>query len=741
MTTISWPARFSTASWTVPLPESTGFEKGATGRGTVIGLGPGANASRRTLLRRLWNVHTVMRRFVPLLTAFLIGLPLAHGLPGLSLIDEVSVEDAPGDATINGVPSDDLDLLAARLAIEEESLVAELTIADLQTALEKGQGDDQTRPWFWSRIHFDSAAFHVVWEIDSHRSNSGAFVDDTLVALYREDESGWTLLYEAPAENRLDDNVLSATLPMSALTTPENFSPGPGSTIQVESATSYYDPGQDPHGTGSYGIIFRQTQGTITGADDVAFPDGSIVELPGDEAGILGLSTVQPIRFSNGEATTYHWPVAVTNNDEARIEAVLSVDADEELVVSAPELVSLSPGERRVVDVFATAPFQHRHGGERNIDIHVEGGGVESTLALRIQYLEVPQPSGHHQQAYLHGFNGGSSPPRYWMDTIQEPEAPTSVHSAFASFQCRSGADQEDGRGLAFPLEPALKLGVDADLGRTAHFTGTFYTQSARPAGEFVAELVAYKIVDGQPSKLLATDHGATTMPLAASGAEDVPIDLALRVPEVFDYLESGSGYNMAMLVGFCAGMPIGSDFGPQVVDQLADSRMAISDGAISLPFHDFHEAISIPASSSLKLSVADAVASAAPGATILWEATTESETAEALTIRTLGLHGDEATVHGSSFHAGDTIPVSFIVPNGRGERFEIIIQVQGQSTGDTAAIRLIVDVDSASTRNDADLVDAFAPEVESSGVGFVGFVIIVGLALRRGHDPGRGAK
>lgn len=644
--------------------------------------------------------------------------PGAMSIP-LGFVQEVSVEDATGDAHINGIPAEYLDITDVRITTNLTHLHAEMGVLDAQTARDSGQGGGFSQPFYWVTLEFQGEEFDLVWETDWGAAGS-AQIDRTMFQLFRRDADGWSLIAEALAEVDLNNDRLRGGLPLNAIQATKGFSPGPGESLSFLRAASYFDPAQDPHDPFGQSHPLAATKGMVEGTDEVEFPEDSVIIVDGDASEGLALGTSRPIRFSNGEATTYHWPVLVSNRGASQMELVVSTKATGDFTVHAPQTILVAADSQVVVDVFATAPFAHEHGAVREVLVSVDGGGNHAKLPLVVKYLDVPQPAGHHDTVFFHtsGADGGAA--FNWFDTRREPEQSTEPESPLGSVTCFDGSTQTDGRGVAFPLFPELVIGVDARIDEPAIMTGTFTNHIPHAEGEFFARFYTYDTVTENPYSTpfnpASKDSVSMVLP-ATTASSSTDFAFALPVPEILDRLEPGAQQNLAIQVGFCDGRPPSSDFGPHAAEREAGLRMRISDVSVVLPFDEYHDEIPIDVGRGITVDVGQAKRTAAPGAVVLWNIHTDGEATGELGINTLGLHSELLQIHGERFHVSDTIPVSITVPENQGDMLEAIVEVYlVDEPQRRAALRLVVDIDETSTNDDRRLVEDLQPQVESPG-------------------------
>lgn len=627
-----------------------------------------------------------------------LALPVTAAQP-------VTFEDPAGDATIRGtVPMQGLDLLGGEISLAGGNLTVLLRL-DNAAFMQDAAAPSVFGGWeYWVELAYRADVFHIVMEPGlgafPDDSNPGTTIDTSVAHLYRRDEARsppWLKLYEGSASIDREASTIAADLALDSLVAVDGFHPGPGEPVQVMSAASFFDEGLgSPHDFPRDGAIIPL--GTLSGGDSAALPADAFVALPIQGTLGLSLSTPQPVRFSNGEATTYHWPISVTNRLDERIEAVVSVEGSDDLTLRSPELLLLEAGEERVMDVFATAPFQHDHGGQRSLTVTVTAGGQSSAMDLTIQYLDVAQPAGHHPTVFLHTKNiGGGSYGSVWMDTLPETDRPHDARMELRPTACLEDGEPRDGQGLFHALEPGLLIGVDARMDETAHLTGSMEVP-AFGGGVLAARLVVYDPVSYNPDRQVI-DELAVQVPVGPiAQATTIPLDLDLPLPPELDLLPPTSGLNLALQVGLCAEQTLGT----VAVPHEALTPFIPHGASLTLPLDEYHDVLPVEADHGVVLTVAEPRRRGAPGTTILWEVTVQGD-ASGYDAELFGVAAADAVLHARHPGAGEVIPVSLVVPDARdGDVLELILAVSAvDDPTRSAVLRLTAIVDSSHEGDD----------------------------------------
>lgn len=181
----------------------------------------------------------------------------------------------------------------------------------------------------------------------------------------------------------------------------------------------------------------------------------------------------QPMRSSNGAATTYVYTVLVQNPGEPFEAAFSSIGVPSGWSVEFPQsTVPLATGVSEH-PVLVSVPFAHQHGSTPTFVVKVGDGQRSGQVRLGIDYPSVPQPSGHHPNVYMHTENyGGVDADVYeltrmygkawgWMNTLEGALDEGDDQVPLAGYSTSTG--MEAGYGWFLYLSD-LRLGLDFQL-------------------------------------------------------------------------------------------------------------------------------------------------------------------------------------------------------------------------------------------------------------------------------------
>lgn len=677
-----------------------------------------------------------MRSVPALLLAMflLLGLaPTGSAQPGgLPLPPPIVLEDPAGD--LEGPAPDQgagfVDVVRAEVTPGLEELGLKVTVADLTADAASGFQLE-----FWLAFEYRGVPYHfaILGQTSAPLPDEvrTTLVGDPYAVLYRMDEDFPPRLHEAPAGLDVAGRTWNATLPWAAIEG-GGYSPQPGEALRLVDVASLWDATltSSPH----QGAPLTTTG--ITAADVAAFPEGTFLPVPG-AVGDLALTTPLPVRSSNGEATTFHWPVEVINRGGRELDVTFELEADG-AEGRVPPGLRLPPAASAVVNVFVTVPFAHQHGTLREFPLTARAGpGDQATLRLGVDYPAVAQPAGHHPDLYVHGaerhlFGAAQLPVPYgaWMNTLEDDEASTAQRIQPDFDNCPLPPDMplppplppvpslgDLGSSWTIPLGPALAMGLDARLGETSGLDLELEAIAAMPAGRLHGRLMlASETFDGFGPFYNQTDPARASVQVPSQpGPGSVALHLDLPTPASLDLVPPRRGENLVLGLIFCPDLPPPSGFGPGVATGFASilgqAPYALRPGAhLRLAVDEYHDIIPVDhAAQGLFLTVDEPVARAAPGATVVFRPRV-SFPANGTGEHAVRLFGTGAA-H-ADLLAGDVVqgpeelelPVAFVVPDAAaGEAFDLLLDVtHTQEPSRSVALRLTVVVDPASSRDDA---------------------------------------
>ena len=196
------------------------------------------------------------------------------------------------------------------------------------------------------------------------------------------------------------------------------------------------------------------------------------------QAGHVLLSSPQPFRASNGEATTLAYNVSAHNLGAADDELVLAARGVPSGVAVrlATDRLQVPAGGSQAFTVWVTVPFAHEHGSATSFVLEATSAAADASIGrveLGVRYLTVPQPAGHHDTLFVHtreqdpitaqvvttvpGIYGTDG----YLNTLEDD--PADAGFGLSSSFGYNGAT-EDLYDYVVDLSPSLLIGLDADL-------------------------------------------------------------------------------------------------------------------------------------------------------------------------------------------------------------------------------------------------------------------------------------
>jgi hypothetical protein len=608
--------------------------------------------------------------------------------------------------------------------VSDAGMEVRLTVADLQADPAAMAGWD-----LWFGFEYRGQRFDVLLQPTSTTVDRPAEVDRVLFGdldAYLLRVSDDAFLGTVPSGFDATSRAFNATVPWTSILEPGGNSPVPGEPLRIVEAGAEWSPlvfgtRHNPMPTGG-------VEALVTG-DLAAWPDGTFLAVPG-AVGDLSLSTAMPVRFSNGEATTLHWPVEVANQGNRTLQVALDFDvAGAE--GRAPPGIHLGPGERKVFNVYVTLPFNHEHGTTRSFLLRADSRqGDVTTLRLGVDYPAIAQPAGHHPTLFLHARQEhllGAVPfiGWQWMNTAEDDDRSNAPMAGARFADCPGGGGQGEppawGNLWTFGLNPGLRMGLDGRVGEMAVLEARIVGTGAVPSGTLYGRLALASASDGSMEWFEdAALIGATAL-APGPGPADVPVRLEIPLPPELDYVPPAIGEDLLLGVLLCldaapaAGTAVATAMSFASIPGVKPYGLA-TGGRLTLPLDEYHDFIDTGGSASgLVLEARDAIRRGAPGASLLWTPTLtfpEGDTGR-YAVRLFGTGAPHARLLAADIvAAGEPVklPLSFTVPDvPAGQVFDLLVDVTHlEDPGRAVALRLSLVVDPAATQDDANALASF---------------------------------
>lgn len=208
------------------------------------------------------------------------------------------------------------------------------------------------------------------------------------------------------------------------------------------------------------------------------------------QTGDARLKADVPARASNGEATTFVYPVNATNLGPAQRFTLATAGVPSAWQVDLPsELVEIAANTTVILPIVVSMPFAHQHGAFEGFTLEMSGLDDPTDVGrvqLGVRFVQPPQPAGHHDTQYLHTFmpDGqdqfsqafttvfGFDPNQMYFNTLTPDEDPNDSKMPVGGFTIGGGmtgvptVPPTTTYTWTVPLSPGLALGLDFDLAR-----------------------------------------------------------------------------------------------------------------------------------------------------------------------------------------------------------------------------------------------------------------------------------
>lgn len=358
--------------------------------------------------------------------------------------------------------------------------------------------------------------------------------------------------------------------------------------------------------------------------DDLTQPATWVVRLGGRDGLGAELTSSEPFRASNGEATTYRYVVnlkhlgATNAFYEVKTES-LPVGWD---VTLPGDLLAIDAGQTVDFPVFITTPFRHQHGATESATLRVQEpyGDAWASIELGVHYLAIPQPAGHHADQYFHnhpmteaigrlnsgaGFGGITG--QIMMNTV--PEDPTASDAPVYGRTNR--LDPAGAVHWGVCLEPQLRLGLDFDT--TAVGQVSIPIATAKPVTGAVLKGQLLLIPPGGEVSYCGQDNWADDSPVVLATFEAPRTDLAMNAETLLqadlvptpesDYIPYQTGMLLVMAIDLT---------GDGLNGGLAGAGIA-AGGTMRLPLLEYHDTSQVQAAGEQDIQDATFTSQAAP--------------------------------------------------------------------------------------------------------------------------------
>lgn len=481
------------------------------------------------------------------------------------------------------------------------------------------------------------------------------------------------------------------------------------------------------------------------------------------QTGHARLVSDQPMRASNGEATTFIYTVTAKNVGPAThlFELETMGVPDSWNVILPVGALELGPGEERQLPVLVATPFRHLHGAEQTFHLHMKSTTDRASIGrieLGVIFNEVPQPAGHHSQVWFHSraadgpaqnalaiFPGNDGQP--YMNALAEDENDAGIR--IAGFNWGTGFDPEpvsESRWF-IPLDPGLLMGLDFDLNAVGSVEAVFTAGAGLKGAELGGRLI---LLGPQSDVHNGFPYNYRSVTSLANLTSDGPVDFGpgasqtltakMHALPVADFIPYDPANNLVLELRL--------QFGQPRTFTAADAPYLEPGGSAILPLLEYHDPIDDvfdALDGPILRSVGAQQRLVNPGATALFEVQVENARDQGATynLALTGSHVEWASIVGPErlkmTAAGKaTVTVAVKVPAGvvDGELVDLVLSAEDH--GDPTLrglIRLVAEVDTDATHGDEAEVAAAQVDKDAPGPGLVlAAVALTLVALRRKH-------
>lgn len=650
-----------------------------------------------------------------------------EGEEGPEVVDHGTLaQDTEGDVTATssvlpaspGGTHTSVDLTGLSAEETEEDLIFHLQVVDLDTT---APGHDTLRIYF----QYDDARYRAV--IERVGQVVGSSFNSYLEREYAPDQwdyQDWVRLQFDAQEETYTVHVFR-----DAIANQQGVRPIPGHPL-----TAFYATGHATDDPNFFGI--DELESAYASYED-RMPDEGESDAVIDptfgirQTGHAYLDSPEPIRDSNGEASTFVFRVGAHNLDEnADVFTFRFADVPEGWDVRMASTTVTIKGEEVVeVPIVVRTPFSHEHGNVTTFLVEMESRrdpAAVGRMEMGLNFLEIPQPAGHHDTVYLHGYNG-------WQLTMNTLEDDPNGDNESVQPEACWWMDYEEDTPLErteycwlVRLRPGLSMGLDFDLSRLGAFQTSVSSQLDLQNAELKGRLTWYGDTgeeDGYGERILANLTVTDPKTIAAGATE--PFETVVVPTEAADlvaYYGSADLYLQLKLTG--------DRIDEEFTSEMLAPRM-VPGGFMRLPLYEYSDPIDevfgATGTVSLRADVQERFVN--PDKTVVYNVTlrndgpfedaflldvtgTNEGWAELLRKRAITISADDSA----------TIALSVAAPADAadGTRADLILEALSSTDSNSRAlIRLVTTVDTDAVHGDeAALADEIAARNQESPTG-----------------------
>ncbi len=570
------------------------------------------------------------------------------------------------------------------------------------------------------------------------------------------------------------NNMVSAEVPRQHLRDADGALPVPGRVLEdfvVRASANELINGLILNGIPAPEVYYADT------LPDTGTLDAKVaVQFGVTSSGHLRLSSEEPFRASNGEATTFVFYVTATNNgsqeDNVNFEAT---GFPAKWDITLPSDMQLGAGASTDVPVIVRTVFAHSHGSTASFVLSMKSSRDASSVGrieMGVYYPLIPQPAGHHDTLYIHTYDRSGDPAAFavgtafstalsstgflqnaLMNTLEEDDRAEDTPADGRKCQLAIlDPDYPVGTGYCWdiPLDPGLVMGLDFDLSRIGSISATFSSMGIQPQAAIQGRLVYerpttnavcdpfcrnWETID------LATINRTAGVDLLAGGSHTYEADI-VPLPEA-DLLPYVAGASLTLRLEMYVLRPDTWIYGPALPPPALHAG-----GRIVLPLNEYadpvSEVIDFGSKGIALIPVGEQERLVNPGKTTVFRAKLQNlgNTTD-VSFQLIGSNRDWAKLLGKeqvTLAEGEnkTISISVTPPAGalQGEMADLVLQASNlNDISQRSLVRFVAHVETVEEIPDeAALAKDLEPPVDkkSPGVGPLVVLALLALAARR---------
>lgn len=500
-------------------------------------------------------------------------------------VHAATYEDPSGDVVVSfGVPHPgvrvrDVDIVEVEVIenLIEDSI--DFRITTVASPFNTGESNQPSLRHAW--FHHGKQSFRIDFIPAANGNLAGQW---ELIETYFSGAHTW-LNYTAGGDLRIDDNGRTLTASIPRLLLQEIAFVGPGMVIP----DVLFEARRAVVAQACCGEDHQQQLPDYT--DFYPNSPGLDVELTYGVESTPDLLIWSPsmIRGSNGGAMTIVFPMELTSKHD---DVSIRVEGAPPSWNIATPIDSLDrPVEGLIIPVVITAEFAHQHGVIDFLTIVAEGGGETARAPVGIEYLEVPQPTGHHSTVWLHAMpvvtgnplDAAFGTPHVLIMNAKQDDVRAAQDASVPGIRPNTTNPGPNNPGLNYhrdwswtiPLDPPMKLGVDPILDGRGNLDFTLRS----PVDGVSRITAAVEWIEG--GEATSFFEGVTEMTVAV-GENDV--ELRLNPTEQAGYRNNAGSSQLQLRITAETSIAM-----PDPQDQ--DMHL-LGGGAMTLPLHEFSDSI-----------------------------------------------------------------------------------------------------------------------------------------------------